>query len=87
MKTNSLVIIAGLCALMGIATAEEGKAKAAKKEIAPEILEKYDTDKDGKLSKEEKAAMKKDKEAAEPKKEKKTKKKAEEGAGGEAGEI
>lgn len=74
MKTKSLVVIAGILALMGVAHAEEGKAKKAKKEISPELLEKYDKDKDGKLSKEEKAEMKKDK-AAKPKPEKKKKKK------------
>ena len=60
MKTKSLVVIAALAAFMGIAHAEEGKEKKAKKEITPEQLEKYDKDKDGKLSKEEKAEMKKD---------------------------
>lgn len=69
MKTKSLVVIAGILALMGVAHAEEGKAKKAKKEISPELLEKYDKDKDGKLSKEERAEMK----AAEPKPEKKKK--------------
>jgi outer membrane biosynthesis protein TonB len=72
MKTKSLVVIAGILALMGVAHAEEGKEKKAKKAISPELLEKYDKDKDGKLSKEEKAEMKKDK-AAEPKPEKKPK--------------
>ncbi len=68
MKTKSLVIIAGMLAFAGISYAEE--AKKPKKEISPELLEKYDADKDGKLSKEEKAVMRKDK-AAKPKKPKK----------------
>ncbi len=74
MKTKSLIVVAGMLALMGVSQAEEGTKKEPKpkKEIAPEILEKYDTDKDGKLSKEEKAEMKKAKEA-EPKPEKKKK--------------
>jgi hypothetical protein len=72
MKTKSLVVIAGILALMGFAHAEEGKVKKAKKEISPELLEKYDKDKDGKLSEEEKAEMKKDK-ANKPKPEKKPK--------------
>ena len=75
MKTKSLIVIASICAFTSIAYAEEGKeAKKPKKEISPEILEKYDTDKDGKLSKEEKAEMKKAKAAEEkPEKEKKEK--------------
>ncbi len=72
MKTKSLIVIAGFLALMGVAHAEEAKVKKAKKEISPELLEKYDKDKDGKLNKEEKAEMKKDK-AAQPKPEKKKK--------------
>ena len=78
MKTKSLVVIAGILALMGVAHAEDAKEKKPKKEISPELLEKYDKDKDGKLSKEEKAEMNKDK-AAEPKPEKKPKKQADAG--------
>lgn len=74
MKLKSLIVIAGMLALMGVSHAE--KAKKHKKEISPELLEKYDKDKDGKLSKEERAEMKKDK-AADPKAEKKKKKKKE----------
>ena len=73
MKTKSLVVIAALAAFMGIAHAEEGKEKKAKKEITPEQLEKYDKDKDGKLSKEEMAEMRKDKTEKKPKPEKKPK--------------
>ncbi len=64
MKLKSLFVIAGILSLIGFSSAEE--TKKAKKEIAPEILAKYDKDKDGKLNKEEKAELKKDK-AAEPK--------------------
>lgn len=51
--------------MMGITHAEEAK-KAKKKGNGPtpEQIEKYDKDKDGKLSKEELAEMKKDKAAA-----------------------
>lgn len=72
MKLTSFIAIVGIFSLAGIAHAEEGKKP--KKVISPEILAKYDKDKDGKLSKEEKAEMKKDKEA-EPKVEKKKDKK------------
>ena len=63
MKIKLLVVTAAVIALSGTSYAEGEKAKAPKKEIAPEVLEKYDTDKDGKLSKEEMAVMKKDKAA------------------------
>ena len=62
MKIKSLVAIVGLFAFVGMSHAAEGEKKG-KKEISPEMLEKYDTDKDGKLSKEERAEMKKDKPA------------------------
>lgn len=70
MKIKTLVVITGILALTGISYAEEGKKP--KKEISPELLEKYDADKDGKLSKEELAEMKKAK-AAEAAEKKKTK--------------
>jgi len=64
MKTKSLLVIAGIFALMGISQAEEGKKPAKeKKAVSPELLEKYDKDKDGKLSKEERVELKKDKAA------------------------
>lgn len=66
MKTKSLVVVTALVALMGVTHAEEGKKKAAKAPT-PEQLEKYDADKDGALSTDEKAAMKKDKPAKAPK--------------------
>lgn len=76
MKTKSFVVIATLVAFMGFAHAEEGKQKKKCKKPTPEQLEKYDQDKDGKLSKEEKAEMRKDKPAKEkkPKGEKRKKK-------------
>jgi Ca2+-binding EF-hand superfamily protein len=70
MKTKSLVIIAGMLAFAGVSYAEEEKKeKKPKKEVSPELLEKYDADKDGKLSKEELAVMKKDKAEAKKAKE------------------
>lgn len=61
MKTTSLSIIVAFAAFAGITHAEGAKPNKAKKEITPEQLEKYDTDKDGKLSKDEKVLMRKDK--------------------------
>ncbi|MES2983394.1 MAG: hypothetical protein V4727_13870 [Verrucomicrobiota bacterium] len=60
-KIKSLIVVTGVFALMGVSQAEEAKEKEAKdkKAISPELLEKYDKDKDGKLSKEEKTQMKK----------------------------
>jgi hypothetical protein len=75
MKTKSLIVVAGILALMGVGHAQEGKPKKVRKAITPEQLEKYDKDKDGKLSKEERAEMKKDK-ANKPKGGKKKKKDA-----------
>ena len=73
MKTKSLIAVAGILALMGVSHAEEGEKKPKKEKIiAPEILEKYDKNQDGKLCKAELAEMKKDK-ANKPKKEKKPK--------------
>lgn len=68
MKTKLFAVLTGMLALVGVTHAEEGKKKE-KRALDPAILEKYDKDKDGKLSKEEKAEMKKDKQA-QPKKEK-----------------
>ncbi len=71
MKTRTpFAVILGALALMGLSHAEEAATpKPPKKEkfIAPEILVKYDKDKDGKLSKEEKVEMKKDQAPKEPK--------------------
>ena len=57
MKIKSLVMIAGMLAFAGISHAEEGKKP--KKEVSTELLEKYDADKDGKLSIEELTVMEK----------------------------
>ena len=55
-------LIAALCLAGLVVKAEEGKKHHAKltddqKKVQKEMLEKYDTDKDGKLSKEEKAKI------------------------------
>jgi len=77
MKTKSLIAVAGILALMGVSYAEEGAKKPKKdKVVAPEMLAKYDKNQDGKLSKEERAEMKKDKKkdpASKPKCDKKSK--------------
>ena len=44
------IVVAGIAALMGVSHAEETKKEKVKKPIAPEILAKYDKDKDGKLN-------------------------------------
>ncbi len=70
MKSKSLIVVATLAAFMGFAQAEDTKEPKLKKKPTPEQLEKFDKDKDGKLSKEERAEMKK---ADKPKPEKKPK--------------
>ena len=64
MKTQTpFAVIVGVLALMGLSHAEETATPKPPKKgkfIAPEILVKYDKDKDGNLSKEEKVEMKKD---------------------------
>jgi hypothetical protein len=55
-----LTAVCVICALAVAAQAEEGKETKKKHELSPEakaIIEKYDTNKDGKLDKEEKAKM------------------------------
>ncbi len=76
MKTTSLLVVAGILTLMGASHAEEGEKTKKAKGPNPEILAKYDKNQDGKLCKEEKAEMKKDKQkekADKPKAEKKPK--------------
>jgi len=67
---NKLVVtvLAMACALSLTASAAEGKQKLTdeQKALKKELLEKYDTNKDGKLNKEERAKMsKEDKQKAE----------------------
>ncbi|MEK6231650.1 MAG: hypothetical protein N2A42_07345 [Luteolibacter sp.] len=66
MKTKSLVVIATLVAFMGIAHAEvekkKGKCQKGKKPTSEQV-EKFDKNKDGKLSKKERAEMRKDRPA------------------------
>jgi len=71
MKKLITIAIALLCASAVVVQAQDAKPKKAKKELTAEqltvqkeMLAKYDTDKNGKLDKTEKAAMtKEDKEA------------------------
>ena len=59
MKIKSLIAICLVsAAAIGGLHAEEVKEKPTKAEKKARMLEKYDTDKDGKMSKEERAAMK-----------------------------
>ena len=59
MKSKSLIIIAGMLALSGISYSEEVQKPSTG--IPEKLLKKYDTDKDGLLSKEEQDVMNKDK--------------------------
>jgi hypothetical protein len=58
MKTKSLIVIVASFGLIGAAHAEEGKDRPQRK-LPPELMEKIDTDKDGKISPEEREAAKK----------------------------
>jgi Ca2+-binding EF-hand superfamily protein len=58
MKTKSIVMIAASLGLVGAAYAEEGKPKRPEHKLPPEILEKFDTNKDGKLDEAEREAAK-----------------------------
>ena len=58
MKTTPLIMIAAAIGLSGAAHAEEGKGPRKPHKIPPEILEKFDADKDGKLDEEERKAAK-----------------------------
>ena len=60
MKTKSIVILAATFGLVASSYAEPGKGKKGpgRPPLPPEIIEKFDTDKDGKLSKEEHNAQK-----------------------------
>jgi hypothetical protein len=58
MKTTTLIMIAAAIGLSGAAHAEEGKGPRKPHKVPPEILEKFDADKDGKLDEEERKAAK-----------------------------
>ncbi len=58
MKTTTLIVIAAALGLSGAAYAEKGKGERKPHPVPPEILEKFDADKDGKLNDEERAAAK-----------------------------
>ena len=55
MKTTPLMILGSLAATIAIASAQE-KPKRGGPPVPPEVLEKFDADKDGKLNKEEREA-------------------------------
>ncbi len=57
MKTKSIIMIAASIGLIGAANAEEGKKRHGRK-IPPQILAEFDTDGDGTLNEEERAAAK-----------------------------
>ena len=52
-----LIALCFVCALAVTANAQDKEAKKEAKGVRKELLEKYDTNKDGKLDKEEKAKM------------------------------
>ncbi len=58
MKTNTLIVIAAAFGLAGATYAEEGKPDRPHRKLPPEILERFDADKDGKLNEEEREAAK-----------------------------
>ncbi|MFT4176852.1 MAG: EF-hand domain-containing protein [Luteolibacter sp.] len=60
MKTTTLITLGVLAGSLSFAAAQEGTTEKTKPErkIPAEVLEKFDKDGDGKLSEEEKAAMK-----------------------------
>lgn len=66
MKLTHLITLAALVGTCAIATAQDKPARP-KRPIPKEVLEKYDTDKDGDLSAEERAPMLADRKAAEEK--------------------
>lgn len=56
MKTTTLIVIAAAIGLTGAAQAEERKGPRPAHKVPPEILAKFDTNKDGKLDEEERKA-------------------------------
>lgn len=56
MKTKSLLIVAASFGLLGAAHAEEKKKDRPERKLPPEVIEKFDTDGDGKLNEEERMA-------------------------------
>lgn len=58
MKTKTIVMIAASLGFAAAAHAEEGKPNRPERKLPPEILEKFDTNKDGKLDEAEREAAK-----------------------------
>jgi Ca2+-binding EF-hand superfamily protein len=58
MKTRTLIVIAAVIGLFGAAHAEGSKEERRPHKLPSEIIEKFDTDGDGKLNEEERAAAK-----------------------------
>lgn len=56
MKTNTLIVIAAAIGLSGVAQAEERKGPRPPHKVPPEVLARFDADKDGKLNEEERKA-------------------------------
>jgi len=56
MKTKQLIIIAAAFGIVGSAYAEEAKPDREHRKLPREIIEKFDTDGDGKLNQEERKA-------------------------------
>jgi len=56
MKTTPLMILGALAATLSFASAQEKPKRGDGPPVPPEVLEKFDADKDGKLSKEEREA-------------------------------
>ena len=58
MKSTKLIILGALLGVTAIAGAQDKPKKEGGRGVPPEILEKFDADKDGKLNKEEREAAK-----------------------------
>ena len=56
MKTTPLMILGALAAAASFASAQEKPKRGDGPPVPPEVLEKFDADKDGKLNKEEREA-------------------------------
>ncbi len=59
MKLTLLMVVISMVASLSLSAADDAAPKKPR-EIPPEVLKKYDKDGDGKLSKEERAEMRKD---------------------------
>jgi hypothetical protein len=57
MKTTAIIVVTSIFSLVGTLSAEEKSKPKRPHKLPPEIMEKFDKDGDGKLNKEEKIAM------------------------------